>query len=136
MSLKSCGIPTVYCGKGKIPKNTMDYKYTGKGTPFECMKKGYGAGMYTQHKKSLPANSLQQIKYVGETYEKKFKRRGIRTTTKLISHAGELSTEYLKELLQTVFMKKNGVVDRKAYNSCIVFLYRHGVGHIPKCLRI
>jgi len=76
--LSECAIPTVWCGRGNPPKRRAgDDKYYYKtGDRYECMQKGFGAGMHTERKKNLPENSLQQIKYVGDVYEKKFKGAG------------------------------------------------------------
>ncbi len=34
--------PRIYCGKGKMPANGV---YLRKGSPLECLKKGFGAGL-------------------------------------------------------------------------------------------
>lgn len=128
-----CSIPSVWCGSKTMPAPTQDVTYTRPGTSLECMKKGFGAGAWTEKKKLLPPNSLQQIKWVGEKYEGEFVTRGISDTDDLIGWAREHDVDELEELLRDVFTKRGGALDGKAFNSCLMFLYRHGVGDLPQC---
>ena len=116
-------------------------KYTKVGSRYECMQKGYGAGMYGEKKKGLPRTSLQQIKYVGETYEDNFKRNGIATTTQLISKLKGQPKSAIQNAIRRSVTKKGGVVDKRAYNHCLAYLYVHGINeesgkNLPPCYRI
>ncbi len=140
MSFKpnTCKIPTVYCGKGNYknaiaPDNT---RYIRKGTALECISKGVAVGIMMEKAKRLPKNSLQHIKYVGETYEKKFKRQGIKTLSQLITFGKKNSAIKLKSLLQQVFKKSDNIVDQRAYNSTLIILYRNGNSKLPPCKKI
>jgi hypothetical protein len=88
-NINKCLIPTIYCGKGSYksasPSNNYS-KYTKKGSPSECIKKGIGAGIYIEKKKNLTKTSLQNIPYIGPVYEKKFKSHKITTLAKLESY--------------------------------------------------
>ena len=136
MSLKNCAIPTVYCGKKKIPSNTNEIKYTKKGSRDECLRKGFGAGQYSEKLKNLPSNSLQRIKYVGDKYETEFRRYGIGKTTTLIRKCSKQTKEQNTLMLKKIFLRKDGIVDKKGYNSTILFLSKNGVATSPTCLRI
>jgi len=138
-NLNTCTIPTVYCGTKKtIPKKTKNNtRYVRKGTNYECMTKGFGAGMATEKLKKLPLNSLQRIKYVGETYESNFKKKNVNNTDQLITHIKTLEKEKVSTFLKSIFRKKDGVVDQRAYNSTLVFLYESGVyTNLPQCSKI
>jgi len=130
-----CAIPKVWCGNGKMPKRTTKNYYK-IGSRAECVKVGFGAGMYSERKKHLPMSSLQQIPYVGETYEKKFKKIGIKTKAELRSKMSKKSPTEIEKILKKVFTKKGGSFDRRAYNSTLLFLYQNGVGKLPRCRRI
>ncbi len=137
--ISKCSIPTVYCGNNsKLPsKNVMsDTYYTRFGTRTECVSKGFGAGAAQERLKLLPKDSLQRIKYVGEAYEKKFKSRGIKTGKALASFAKSASKATITSLLKSVFTKKNGVIDKRAWNSTLVWLSRRGhqiSQRLPSC---
>jgi len=131
--IEKCAIPTVWCGKGAPPKRKGLKWYSKTGSRYECMKKGFGAGTVAEKRKHLPDNSLQQIPYVGDVYEKKFKRNGISNTGQLLQEAQNRSRTGLRTLLQRIFTKRRGGLDKRAYNSTIVFLYQHGIGHVPSC---
>lgn len=137
-NFEECAIPTVWCGDGRRPKRKKDSEtvYYRTGSRYECMKKGFGAGMYTEKKKNLPASSIQQIKYVGEVYEKRFRLKGIKNLRGLHKHLQNSSSFQTQSLLQGVFTKKGGTLDRRAYNSTLMYLYRHGIGNLPRCLVI
>jgi hypothetical protein len=142
--LGDCAIPTVWCGKSDtLPKaNPKDMvKYVKVGSRYECMQKGYGAGMYGEKNKGLPRTSLQQIKYVGETYEANFKRNGISTTTQLVSKLKGQPKPVIQNTIKRSVTKKGGVVDKRAYNHCLVYLFVHGMNeesgeNLPPCYRI
>ena len=139
--LGDCAIPTVWCGKSATPPKTKPrdmIRYTGPGSRYECMQKGYGAGMYGEKKKGLAKTSLRQIKYVGEVYETNFKRNGISTTTQLISKLKGQSKAAIQNIVKRSVTKKGGVVDRKAYNHCLaLFIHSRVKGEkFPSCYRI
>lgn len=134
-----CAIPTFYCGDKKdIPsrKKGEDSYYTRRGTSRECLSKGFGAGMITERLKFLPKDSIQQIKYVGDVYDEKFKRKGIFNVEDLVSYAKNKNPIELDTLLKSVLTKKNKSLDQRAYNSVLLFLYKNGIQRIPQCIRI
>jgi hypothetical protein len=136
--IDECAIPTKWCGNGAPPKRKpgdMKY-YTGVGSRYDCMKIGFGAGMSKEKKRNLPSNSLQQISYVGDVYEKKFKKVGIRNLDDLRREITSRTTRESAGLLKRIFTKKGGVLDKKAYNSTVMYFYSHGVGSLPRCSKI
>jgi hypothetical protein len=129
----ACIIRKAYCGNGAVPKDTKTKKYSRKGTAYECLRKGYGIADWEHRKKSLAANSLQQIMYIGPVLEGNFIKKGIRTTTSLISRARKLSVAAKKSLLTACCKRSNGSVDQRAVNSVLLYLYDHKVGNLPEC---
>ena len=137
--LADCAIPSVWCGKSNTPPKTKPVdmiRYTRPGSRYECMQQGYGAGMYSEKKKGLPKTSLRQIKYVGEVYEANFKRNGISTITHLVNKLRGKSKSVIQNTIRKAVTKKGGVIDKKAYNHCLVYLYFHGVNALPSCYRL
>lgn len=135
---RKCAIPTVYCGNGDIPKRdyNSDTYYFKKGTPYECLRVGYGVGSAIERKKTLTNNSLQQIKYVGDVYENNFKGHNINNMGDLINYAKKYSkTDFaIENLLKNVFTKSNNTLDKKAYNSTLLFLYgKDSLLKLPSC---
>lgn len=130
---KECEIPKVWCGKGTRPS-----AYSKTGTPYDCMKIGFGAGMHSERNKHLPPNSLQNIKYVGETFEKRFVKRKIPNIPSLLKFATKSSKTQIENLLKEVFTRSNNGLDNRAYNSTLMYLYGHGIASIkiPKCSKI
>lgn len=127
-----CAVPSLWCGDNDMPTRiTNDKKYTGKGTRAYCMKKGYGAGMYAERAKSLPPSSLKNIKYIGDEYEKKFMVYKINTIQDL-KQRGK-NPKSLDKILLIVFTKSDGVLDKRGYNSVLLYLYRNGTSNLPSC---
>ena len=135
MSFKKedCIIKEVWCGDAG--KEIDKKKYSGKGTALQCLKKGFGAGANQERLKSLPQNSLQRIKYVGETYEERFEVADITTTTKLISEMKKRSKDKIEKFLKSIYTRKDKGLDMRAYNSTILFLHERGVD-VPRCEKI
>lgn len=137
-NLKRCDIPTIWCGDAPNPpqkrKNGSYYYKTG--TRYECMKKGFGAGTHTERKAHLPKSSLQQIKYVGEKHESDFKKKGIHTLSDLLDVSRNKNKSGIKKMLKKILTNSNGVVDARAYNSTLVFLFKNGIHDLPKCKHI
>lgn len=136
--LSDCDIPTIWCGDSdKPPKKSKDgSRYYKTGTRRECLSKGFGAGMHKERGENLPAKSLQQIKYVGEKHEKDFKKAGIHDTDDLIKQMRKRTTLEIEKILKRILLRKDGVLDAKAYNCVIVFLYKNGIGGVPSCKKI
>lgn len=130
---KACEIPKIWCGKGNKPNN-----YAKTGTPYDCMKIGFGAGMHTERNKHLPPTSLQNIKYVGDTFEKRFAKKKITSTTLLLKFATKSSKLQIDALLKEVFIRKGCGLDKRAYNSTLMYLYQHGIASvkIPLCTKL
>lgn len=136
---EKCSIPVVYCGdKTEIPRKpfSKDTHYVRKGTSRECLSKGFGSGMITEKLKHLSIDSLQRIKYVGEKYEKKFIEVGIKSTTSLLRIMGNSSRKEIEKSLKAILVKKNGILDMRAYNSVILFLLDNGITRLPECVLI
>lgn len=136
---EDCAIPTFYCGdQESLPKRKRgdDKYYTRHGTSRECLSKGFGAGMITERMKSLPENTLQQIKYVGDVYERKFREAGIDNVDALIKYAQSRNPIEVDTLLKRVLAKKGGSLDQRALNGTLLFLYKNGVQRIPGCNRM
>lgn len=136
--LSECAIPVVWCGRGDPPqrKSTDETYYYKTGDRYECVQKGFGAGMHTERKKNLSKNSLQQIKYVGDVYESRFKANGINTLSALREHLSKKTSTQIEKILKKIFIRKGGSIDSRAYNSTIIYLYHHGNTTVPRCLRI
>lgn len=138
--IEECAIPTYWCGESDTPPksklNDPLIRYLRAGTRPECLRIGVGVGKYTTIKSGLPPTSLQQLKYVGEAYEKKFRSAGINNTNELLEFARIRPPSEIEKLLKRVLTKSNNVIDARAYNSTLVFLYRNGIGALPKCFRI
>lgn len=137
-NLEECAIPTFWCGESDTPPKSKDplIRYLRNGTRGECLKIGVGVGKYSTLKAGLPSTSLQQLKYVGEAFEKKFKAAGVNNTNELLEFARTRPIAEIEKLLKRVLTKSNSVVDARAYNSTLVFLYRNGIGDLPRCTRI
>ena len=134
---KDCYIPRVWCGdKDTYPSGYNEDGYYYKvGSRYECLKQGIGVGMGTTRKKHLPANSIQQIKYIGEKHEENFAKAGIDTTDDLVREMGGKTAKQIKGILECI-LKKGKIVDTKAYNSVVLYLYRHGIANVPVCKKI
>jgi hypothetical protein len=128
----NCKTKSVFCGNGKIPKG----EYSRKGTPYECLQKGFGAATFTERQKSLPKDSLQRIRYVGPLIEKKFKSKKITTTSALIKFVRGNSVNNIEQLLNYVLKKSNNTIDKKAYNAILLYLYQNGNNKLPVCKKI
>ena len=138
-NLGDCAIPTVWCGKkGNPPKRkpTDETYYYKTGNRYECMQKGFGAGLHTERRENLPNDSLQRIKYVGEKYEEKFHATGMTDLNTFRIEMSQKSPQEIEKYLKKIFKRKGGSLDQRAYNSTLVFLYRNGVGNIPACSKI
>jgi hypothetical protein len=139
--LEDCAIPTVWCGDSDdVPddnsKDGVKTKYVRKGTTTECLRKGFGAGQATEKSKSLPATSLQKIKYVGDKHEAAFKKAGIKTTTELVTKMKGKTDKEIEKALKKILKKSNGVVDGRAYNCVLVYLHGRGVKKLPACTKL
>lgn len=125
--MERCLIPSEYCGATSRPMPTVNKKenlrYTGRGTPLSCMKKGIGVGLYMEHKAGLPTLSLQHIKYIGDVYEQQFARSRIRNIPQLFQYIQTHTRRQNEAMLRTVLTNAMDTVDIRAYNSVIHFLY-------------
>lgn len=137
---EKCKIPTVYCGKKSVvpkAKKSDDFYYTRAGVPYECLKKGFGAGFNVSETQNLPDNSLRKIKYVGETYTQNFSNKNINDLDDLLKYSNTHNKPVLEKFLKTVFKKKDGVLDKRAYNSTLMYLFTHGTKKsLPSCKKI
>lgn len=138
---EDCAIPVLWCGDDdNIPKRKSkdETYYYATGTRSQCVKKGYGAGKYETLREGLPKGSLQYIKYVGDKYESNFKKEGVRNLTELTTRIRSLDSTGIKRLLTKVFTQKGGKLDKRGYNSTLMYLYRNGIDSriLPSCHKI
>jgi len=136
-----CLIPTVYCGNKDIPPKykTGDKNiFKRKGTSRECFTKGFGAGMYSNKLKNTPGGSLKTIPYIGERYESNFKEYTprINNTDDLMKFCKTKTIDHIYKMLRKVLLKKNNIVDEKAYNSVLMYLYDSGIKKLPVCVKL
>ena len=131
---EKCVVKKLYCGDGKIPKDTRTKKYSRKGSAYECLKKGYGIAEWENKKNSLPESSLQQITYIGPVYEANFKKRKIGTIKTLMSKTAGMTAKEKSDLVKRCCTKKNGDLDKRAFNAVILYLYDHGQKNLPMCM--
>jgi hypothetical protein len=137
---KKCLIPTVYCGnKDDVPSDDdsdgVTSSYSKKGSAYECMQKGFGAGMHSERKKTLGASSLQTIKYVNEKHEKSFKKDGVISITTLKQKCRTMTPANISTFLKK-HLKKGNELDKKAYNMVLLHLYRNGMASLPSCYQL
>lgn len=120
----------LWCGKD----NEFDKeKYIRSGSRLECLRKGIGVGMAKERKNYIAKNSLQNIKYIGKTYEDNFKSYSINTTNQLILYAKNSDPQTIKEDLMKICTKKNSNIDIHAYNSILMYLYENHIDKLPQC---
>ena len=139
-SIKECIVKQVWCGDSNTIPTKESHKYYKIGSKVECLKKGFGVGEATERRKHLDPNSLQNIPYVGEQMETRFLRLGISTLDDLINSMSSIRTSVIQKnnLLKNILVNARGVLNKKAYNSVILYLSTHGVGlnSLPRCLSI
>lgn len=136
-NVDDCIIPQLWCGNAPDPPQVRGKRYTRSGTKYECMRKGFGAGMYTERDKHLPANSLQHIKYVGPTYEANFENiMQVSNLDELVRKINNIPRLNKITLLNAVLHRNRRGIDKRAFNSVILYLHNQGVGNLPPCSRI
>jgi hypothetical protein len=132
----NCEIPEIWCGVSDVIPKTKGKTYYKIGTRSECLKKGYGAGFYSNKKSGIPDTSLQHIKYVGEIHEQSFRRAGIRNLSNLERETRRKTSKEISMLLKRILTKSGGALDTRAYNSVLMYLYQHGNSNLPSCKKI
>ena len=131
--MNKCIIKSIWCGDG----TSYDPKYYNKvGTSYECLKKGIGAGMKKERLKNISKNSLQNIPYIGDTMEQRFKLYRILTTDDLKKEIKTMSKSRIQSFLQEILKNKDNKINGKAYNSVIFYLYTIGFTDLPKCNKL
>ncbi len=135
-NIDACIIKQPWCGESNaIPIKKKKY-YSKVGTRYECMKKGFGAGSNIEKRKGLSASSLQNIPYIGPKMESNFKSNGINTITQLKTTMKNKSALEKNNLLKKILVTSKGLLDKKSYNSTIMFLYQGGILNLPACKNI
>ena len=133
-----CVIPTIWCGAADAMPAGRGY--TRVGTRQECLKKGYGAGKFGEERRHFPATSLRQIAYIGEVYAQQFANAGVNTLAQLTAAVNALPTANAVQLYLVPKLTRagNGGLDRKAFNSMVLWLHEHGVPphKLPGCRNI
>jgi hypothetical protein len=143
MNIEKCLIPTKFCGKlsKPVPHHNLkeNLRYTARGTPVSCMQKGIGTGIHIEKRNKLSTLSLQQIKFIGEQYENKFYNKNIKDITELIKYIKTHTQSQNEKLLKSILTMRNNIIDYKAYNSIIHFLYYSNeipISRLPLCKKI
>ena len=129
----ACVIRKMYCGDGKLPRNTHTKKYSRIGTRSECLKKGFGVATWEHRKKKLSRDSLQQIMYIGPVHEENFKKRGISSIKTLLSKLKNMTMSEKEKLINKSCKKNNGTIDQRAVNAVLLFLNDNGIKNLPPC---
>jgi len=134
-NINNCFLKTYYCGdKNKnYPFIEEKTRYTRAGLRSECLKKGFGAGKFTELKRNISRESLLNIKYVGPIFLKKFKSVGITSIPKLLNFVQTNNINRTRNLLERVFTDKRGTLNKNGYNSVLIFLYENGYANLPQC---
>ena len=128
-NVNECEIKQVYCGKGR----TVDTQtYTRKGTAYECLRKGYGSGMWNEKKKQYKKDHLIHIPYVTDTIMSSMRNQGIRNTYDLIRVTQPMTIQEKNTFLKKVCTQGNAI-HWKAFNSILLFLYNQHVDQLPRC---
>lgn len=134
---QECTFPTVYCGERAVPQGRQRNGdvYTRRGTGYECMKKGFGAGSATEKSKSLPRDSLQKIRFIGDRYSERFREIYHINT---ISDLRRVPAANLDQILRRVCTNSSGAFDARSYNSVLLYLYDNALvpsARLPRCTR-
>lgn len=131
-------IPTIWCGAADAVPAGRGYARVG--TRHECLKKGFGAGKYAEQRRHFPATSLRQIAYIGEVYAQRFADVGVNTLAQLAGAVNALPDALAVRayLVPKLTRAGHGGLDRKAYNSVLLWLHAHGVppDQLPVCRNI
>jgi len=131
---RRCYTKSVWCGAGPVPAEVRNNTiYQRHGTPYECLKKGVGTGVYEERRKGLPSNSLLKIKYVTEAQEQHFIEKHISNQQDLIRFASLSKVSKIRKFLSRCLVNKEDGLDQRAYNSVVLFLYLAGVLLVPEC---
>lgn len=130
---KNCAIPSTWCGDAEtVPKtNNGEIYYTRAGTRSECLKKGIGAGTFIERNKSLPEDSLQNIKYIGPKEAEAFSAVGVKNISGLLREIRKMDADEVDRFLTRVLR-----TNTKAKNSVLLYLYRHGISTLPQCEKL
>ena len=132
---RQCVIKKVWCGNGPIPANKRE-EYSRPGSKYECLQSGFGAGASSERAKTLPGDSLQHIKYVGPKHDAAFSDHGIQTRAALEMYARSHTAAEVHTLLTSVLQRGSKGLDKRAYNSVLLYVYGRGVTRLPQCKRI
>lgn len=135
---RRCYNKSVWCGNGAVPAQAKDgIIYTRQGTPMECLRKGVGVGLFEERKKGLPPGSLQLIKYVTAPQEQNLMNKQINTQQNLIEFASSKRSRKIRKVLTRALVTKGGELDKRAYNSVVLFLYMtRQIEELPDCVNI
>lgn len=127
---RDCELKTVWCGDTPRPLNKTNntgikIKYTRDGSRGECLKKGIGAGLSQERSKTLSKLSLQQIPYIGETFEKKINEYGIYNLTNLQTFLKRQNDTQVENFIIDVTTDKKGRINSNAFNSLVWYIYQN-----------
>lgn len=138
---RNCEIKTVWCGDTQRPinktnNNGLKINYTRDGTRGECLKKGIGAGLSQEKSKYLSKISLQQIPYIGDTFEGKIKDYGIYNINDLQNFLKRQNDKQIETFVNNVTTDKKGRINSNAFNSLIWYIYQNKFADdnfLPQC---
>jgi hypothetical protein len=132
---RNCVEYSLWCGKTEMPRGIKDNKlYYRNGSSSECLKVGFGAGIYSEKRRHYAPDDLRQIRYIGDKYTSNLSKIKIKTTTQLISKMKTLTVQEKQKILQKALTKEGGILDKRAYNSVLFYLHLQGVSRLPQCI--
>lgn len=146
-----CPIPAIWCGSGPMPGHRDKFRYTRKGKPDECMRRGMGACWAKQMKAKYPCTSVVQLYRVSEDDVTRFAatyphpRAGapvkVRTFKQLYNHMVNTFTTSAqkKNYLHAKLCTAPGNVrtlNKFAFAFIISWLASYGVTQLPRCPRL
>lgn len=134
---RKCIEYSLWCGKKTMPKEIKNNKlYYRKGSSTECLKIGIGAGIAQEKKNHYKEEDVRNIRYIGDQYALNFKKKyKISTLTQLITKIKSSTKEEKKKILQGALTRRNGGLDKRAYNSVLIYLYNRRISNLPPCIK-
>jgi hypothetical protein len=116
----------LWCGKRTKPAN-----YRIRGSPYECMKTGYGRGYWEAKREEIDDQDLYQIPYMTEHIREHLNGLGIGTVNELLDYIRSFR-DYTRT--KTLLERDFGLSPSK-YNHVVLFLFKNGIPitKLPEC---
>jgi len=114
----------IWCGNP--PKPAV---YRRIGTPYECLRKGYGIGKHSTHQNP---RSLDALPYMTDARKTILRRLQITNLFTLLTHVNNFpSYRETRQFLENDLSLING----EHFNKMVLFLYEKGIPNtkLPKC---